>query len=117
MNYHLLQKLFLLLALPIWTNLISIAESKTTKIQRIVLTGNRILTDNEIRKIMKTQVGEDFDETELQKDFDRIVAQFYKLGCRFARIDKDRLFVKQFDRGLYLHIHIDEGLIGKITVE
>ena len=117
LNYQLLRKLFLLLALPIWTNLISVAEAKTTKIQRIVLTGNRILTDNEIRKIMKTQVGKDFDKTELQEDFDRIVAQFYELGCRFARIDKERLLVKQFDRGLYLHIHIDEGVIGKITVE
>ena len=70
LNYQLVRKLFLLLlALPIWTNLISFAEAKTTKIQRIVLTGNRILTDNEIRKIMKTQVGKDFDKTELQGDF------------------------------------------------
>ncbi len=100
-----------------WTSLTAITQTETTEIHRIVLTGNQILTDNEIRDVMQTRVGQTFDPIQLKQDFDQIINRFHAQGYHFARIDEDRLLIKQFDRGLYLHIHIDEGTIGKITVE
>ena len=95
-----------------WTSLTAITQTETTEIHRIVLTGNQILTDNEIRDVMQTRVGQTFDPIQLKQDFDQIINRFHAQGYHFAQIDEGRLLIKQFDRGLYLHIHIDEGTIG-----
>jgi len=117
LNNQSLKQLVLIGVLLTWTSLTAIAQTETTKIHRIVLTGNQILTDNEIRDVMQTRVGQTFDPIQLKQDFDQIINRFHAQGYHFARIDEDRLLIKQLDRGLYLHIHIDEGTIGKITVE
>ena len=101
----------------VFVSLASVAGIPAPKIQQIVLTGNQRLADSEIRTIMQTQIGQVFDQELLNRDFERIVTYFQQQGYHFARIDKERLLIKQFERGIYLHIHIDEGMIGNITVE
>ncbi|MAT78823.1 hypothetical protein CMK14_27315 [Candidatus Poribacteria bacterium] len=114
-------RLWLLLlgtSLPlIVVSLASVAGTLAPTIQQIVLTGNRRLADSEIRAIMQTQIGQVFDRELLNRDFEKIITHFQQQGYRFARIDNERLLIKQFERGIYLHIHIDEGMIGIITVE
>jgi hypothetical protein len=95
-------RLWLLLlgtSLPlIVVSLASVAGTLAPTIQQIVLTGNRRLADSEIRAIMQTQIGQFFDQELLNRDFQKIVTYFQQQGYRFARIDKERLLIKQFHR-------------------
>ncbi len=86
-------------------------------VRNIILKGNESFSNRQIRALMQTQLGENYDEELLQQDFDRIVDFYSERGFRFARIDAERLFIKKFSDGVYLRIYIDEGKIGKITVE
>ena len=90
------------------------AESKL--IRNIVLTGNRFISDQQIRDLMVTNVNQTYNPDLLEKDFQRIITFYQDNGYRFARIDRNTLFTKQFSEGVYLRIHIDEGKIGGIIV-
>ena len=90
------------------------AESKL--IRNIVLTGNKFISDQQIRDLMVTNVNQTYNPDLLEKDFQRIITFYQDNGYRFARIDRNTLFTKQFSEGVYLRIHIDEGKIGGIIV-
>ena len=85
-------------------------------IRNIVLTGNRFISDQQIRDLMVTNVNQTYNPDLLEKDFQRIITFYQDNGYRFARIDRNTLFTKQFSEGVYLRIHIDEGKIGGIIV-
>ena len=86
-------------------------------VRKIILRGNEAFSDEQLRLGMQTEVGETYDEELLRKDFKRIIGFYRKNGFSFARIDEKRLFKKGFADGVYLHIYIDEGRIGQLTVE
>ncbi len=86
-------------------------------VRKIILRGNEAFSDEQLRLGMQTEVGETYDDELLRKDFERIVGFYRKNGFSFARIDEKRLFKKGFADGVYLHIYIDEGRIGQLTVE
>ena len=86
-------------------------------VRKIILRGNEAFSDEILRNGMRTEVGKIYDEEALREDFRRIIRHYRKSGFSFARIDEKRLFKKGFADGVYLHIYIDEGRIGKLTVE
>lgn len=86
-------------------------------VRKIILRGNQAFSDEQLRRGMRTEVGEIYDEELLKEDFDRIIGFYRKSGYSFARIDEERLFKRGFPDGVYLHIYIDEGRIGELTVE
>ncbi len=86
-------------------------------VRKIILRGNEAFSDEQLRQGMRTEVGAVYDEEILKQDFDRIIGFYRKSGYSFARIDEKRLFKKGFPDGVYLHIYIDEGQIGQLTVE
>ena len=86
-------------------------------VRKIILRGNEAFSNKQLRQGMQTEVGETYDEELLREDFKRIVGFYRKNGFSFARIDEKRLFKRSFPDGVYLHIYIDEGRIGQLTVE
>ena len=86
-------------------------------VRKIILRGNEAFSDEQLRQGMRTEVGEIYDEDLLAGDFKRIIRFYRKNGFSFARIDEKRLLKKGFADGVYLHIYIDEGRIGELTVE
>lgn len=86
-------------------------------IQNIVLSGNESFSDEQIHAKMKTEIGANYDEEVLKQDFERIIEFYRKHGFQFARIDEMRQLIKEFADGVFLHIYIDEGTIGEISVE
>ena len=86
-------------------------------VRKIILRGNEAFSDEQLRQGMRTEVGAVYDEEILKQDFDRIIGFYRKSGYSFARIDEKRLFKKGFPDGVYLHIYIDEGQIGQLSVE
>ena len=86
-------------------------------VRKIILRGNEAFPDEQLRRGMRTDVGEIYDEVLLREDFKRIIGFYRKNGFSFARIDEKRLLKKGFHDGVYLHIYIDEGRIGNLTVE
>ncbi len=86
-------------------------------VRKIILRGNEAFSDEQLRRGMRTEVGEIYDEVLLREDFKRIIDFYKKNGFSFARIDEERLLKKGFHDGVYLHIYIDEGRIGNLTVE
>lgn len=86
-------------------------------VRKIILRGNEAFSDEQLRRGMRTEVGEIYDEVLLREDFKRIIDFYKKNGFSFARIDEERLLKKGFQDGVYLHIYIDEGRIGNLTVE
>ncbi|MFB3042026.1 MAG: POTRA domain-containing protein, partial [Candidatus Poribacteria bacterium] len=86
-------------------------------IQNIVLSGNESFSDEQIHAKMKTNIGASYDEEVLKQDFERIIEFYRKNGFQFARIDEMRQLIKEFADGVFLHIYIDEGTIGEISVE
>ena len=86
-------------------------------VRKIILRGNEAFPDEILRQGMRTEVAEIYDEELLKEDFNRIIGFYKKHGFSFARIDEKRLLKKGFPDGVYLHIYIDEGRIGQLTVE
>ena len=86
-------------------------------VRKIILRGNEAFSNKQLRQGMQTEVGETYDEELLREDFKRIVGFYRKNGFSFARIDEKLLFKRSFPDGVYLHIYIDEGRIGQLTVE
>ena len=86
------------------------------RVRNIIVRGTTAFSDREILDIMQTKVGWYFTEEQLQQDFENIIAAYEENGYRFARIEEELLSIKKFPDGVYIRIHIDEGMIGKITV-
>ena len=85
-------------------------------IRNIVVVGNEAYAENQIRDVMHSQIGEDYDAEILKQDLERIVAFYQRNGFQFVHIDEEQVTIKRFSDGIYLRIPIDEGRIGKITV-
>ena len=65
---------------------------------------------------MQSQVGDNYDPNLLRQDF-QWIASFYQMhGYQFARVDEEQLVALKFSDGVYLRIYIDEGRIGRITI-
>ena len=90
---------------------------ESDRIRNIVLSGNESFSDEQIHAKMTTEIGANYDEEVLKQDFERIIEFYRKNGFQFARIDEMRQLIKEFADGVFLHIYIDEGTIGKISVE
>ncbi len=93
------------------------AVAKSYLIRKIVLRDNESFSDEQLRRGMRIEVGKTYSNVQLKEDFDRIVGFYHKNGFSFARIDENLSLKKEFSDGLYLHIYVDEGRVGKITVE
>ncbi len=51
-------------------------------VQRIVFEGNTVLSDTELREVMRTEVGDTFTSAVAQEDFGRIVRAYQERGYR-----------------------------------
>ena len=85
-------------------------------IRNIVLVGVEAYDEAEIRDVMRSKIGEDYDAEILIHDLEQIVAFYQRNGFQFARINEEQVTIRNFSDGVYLRIHIDEGKIGKISV-
>ena len=85
-------------------------------IRNIVLVGVEAYEENQIRGVMRSKIGEDYDAEILKQDLEQIVAFYQRNGFKFARINEDQVAIRNFSDGVYLRIPIDEGIIGKISV-
>ncbi len=86
-------------------------------IRNIILTGNEAFSSEELRGLMQSQVGGNYNLELLHRDFDRIASFYQEHGFQFAQVDEERLVLLKFPDGVYLRIYIDEGRIGRITVK
>lgn len=89
-------------------------DTDAMMIQSLVFRGNRVFSQQELKKLMQTQEGEIFDRDRFEKDLSAIVSHYRKAGYTFARINNPAQ--RLFPNGVYLMIELDEGIIGKVSV-
>ena len=97
---------------------IFLSEGPITKISQIHFSGNRLLSENELRLLMQTHEGEVLNGQVLEKDFDAILARYETLGRAFAKISIaaiERIANSATEAGLRLHLAIHEGAWVKIA--
>ena len=66
---------------------------------------------------MQSQSGGDYNLELLHRDFEQIASFYQEHGYQFAQVDEEQLVLLKFSDGVYIRIYIDEGIIGKITVQ
>ena len=110
-------KCFCPLALIFFIFLPQALPADSIPIRNIIVTGNEAFSSEEILGLMQSQVGVDYDLELLHRDFERIASFYQAHGFQFARVDEEQLVLLKFSDGVYLRIYIDEGIIGKITVQ
>ena len=86
-------------------------------IRNIIVTGNEAFSSEEILGLMQSQVDGDYDPDQLHRDFEQIASFYQEHGYQFARVDEEQLVLLKFSDGVYIRFYIDEGIIGRITVQ
>ena len=109
-----LHKLLMILIISAMFPQILFADSNL--IRNIVVVGNEAYSENQIRDVMQSQIGMNYDAEILTHDLDEIVAFYQRYGFQFANIDEEQVVIKRFSDGVYLRIPIDEGKIEQIAV-
>ncbi len=97
---------------------IFLSEGPITKISQIHFSGNRLLSENELRLLMQTHEGDALNSQVLEKDFNAILSRYETLGRPFAKISIaaiERNANSASESGLKLHIAIHEGAWVKIA--
>lgn len=87
-----------------------------TVIQSLAFRGNMVFSWQQLKKIVKSREGMEFDQKQFEKDLSAIVSHYHKEGYTFARIKNPARNTRFFPDGVYLMIEIDEGIIGDISV-
>jgi len=93
-----------------------IAEGKTSKIKKVIFTGNKAIPAKELKKIIAsreknilsfiTSAGM-YKEDDLEKDVDRITGYYYGHGYLQAKVDRPVVDFKE--DGIYITINVFEG--------
>ncbi len=109
-----LHKLLMILVISAMFPQILFADSNL--IRNIVVVGNEAYSENQIRDVMQSRIGMNYDAEILTHDLDEIVAFYQRYGFQFANIDEEQVVIKRFSDGVYLRIPIDEGKIEQIAV-
>ncbi len=97
---------------------IFLCEGPITKISQIHFSGNRLLSENELRLLMQTHEGDALNGQVLEKDFNAILSRYETLGRPFAKISIaaiERNANSASEAGLRLHLAIHEGSWVKIV--
>jgi outer membrane protein insertion porin family len=97
---------------------IFLSEGPITKISQIHFSGNRLLSENELRLLMQTHEGDALNGQVLEKDFNAILSRYETLGRPFAKISIaaiERNINSASESGLKLRIVIHEGASVKIA--
>lgn len=92
-------------------------QNAASVVRSLVISGNDSFPEAQLRSLMQTDVWGTYDEAVLKQDFDAIVRFYHAEGFLFARVPVEKLAVKQFGDGVYIRFEIDEGIIGKITLD
>ena len=93
-----------------------IAEGKTTKIKKVIFTGNKAIPSKALKKIIAsreknilsfiTSAGM-YKEDDLEKDVDRITGYYYGHGYLQAKVDRPVVDFKE--NGIYITFNVFEG--------
>lgn len=97
---------------------INITKSNKVKVHKIYIEGNKVLSDNRVKRAMK-KTNENgnllnlfkqkkFVEQDYQDDLERIIQKYNELGYRDAKILKDSV-VKYNDNRVDVYIDVEEG--------
>lgn len=91
----------------------SVLGNQVKIVREIVITGNHSFSHKQILSLMQTEVGKQYDADTLKKDTEKITRFYVKNDITYARVKN---IPKKFNDGIYISIEIDEGKIGKITL-
>lgn len=100
---------------------IFLSEGPLTRITEIQFSGNRALSENDLRLLMKTREGDVLDNETLEKDFEAVLSRYERLGRPFAKISiarVERIETRTDDgiaTGLKLSLAIEEGPVVQIA--
>jgi outer membrane protein insertion porin family len=104
-------------------------ENSKVEVRRVNFTGNRHVTDQELRDVMLTQAGDLFSavtssgtyrEDVFQRDLTLIQGYYFDRGYINVKVAEPRLELSADKRSLYISIAIDEGeqyRIGSIEMK
>ena len=98
---------------------VNIDEGKKVKIEEVELVGNKMISERDIKKLMKTKRGKRFDETLMKGDLKVIIDNYRQNGFVKAKIIKSGKDLNPEQDGLIIRIEIEEGSqfrVGKIEV-
>ncbi|MDW8464657.1 MAG: BamA/TamA family outer membrane protein [Chloroherpetonaceae bacterium] len=93
-------------------------EGKPTRIGEIHLVGNRTLSTDALRFLMRTHEGDALDSETLEQDFNAILEKYEELGRPFSKISiaaLERVQNKASEPVLRLVICVQEGALVKIA--
>lgn len=99
-------------------------EGEKTRVKKVRIEGNRVLSDKEVRSVLKTKKrrffrGGDFKEDVFAEDLERIVALYGEHGYLDAKVVDRRLDYDEEMKNLEVVIIVEEGpqyRIGDVTV-
>lgn len=101
---------------------IFLSEGNLTKIAQIQFSGNRALSESDLRLMMSTREGDALDSETLEKDFDAVLSRYETLGRPFAKISvaaieriEMRASESETSVGLKLSLAIEEGALVRIV--
>lgn len=95
----------------------NIDRGERTKIKEVILRGNEVLSDNQIKKLMKETREQSlrflfnsskFIQDSYEEDKQMIIDRYNELGKRDAQIIKDSIYFVEDDR-INIELFIDEG--------
>lgn len=92
----------------------AIQEGRKARIKHIGVEGNEVLSDREVRKLMKTRkarwfLGGKFDEAKFEADLKTVLDEYGNLGRLEADIAKTDMTYSPNGKKLSLTVHVSEG--------
>jgi outer membrane protein insertion porin family len=102
-----------------------ITEGRKVRIKHIDFIGNRQLTTDEIREVMKAKPdgffsGGDFNPKELAEDRERIIQLYKSMGLLDVTVEEPELDFTEDGKGIDVYFVVEEGVqyfVGDITWE
>src|ERR1041384_696855 len=100
---------------------IAIREGERAPVAAVRLTGNSALDAGQLLRGSETRPGEPLDKQALERDIDRMLASYERIGRPFARVEVDSIFIEREGdaAGLVVSLRIEEGpavTVDEITV-
>jgi outer membrane protein insertion porin family len=104
-----------------------IAEGKTSKVKKVIFTGNKAIPSKELKKIMATREKNIlsfitsagmYKEDDLEKDVDRVMGYYYGHGYLQVKVDRPAVDFKE--DGIYITFNVFEGnqfTIGSVDMQ
>lgn len=91
----------------------TIDEGPRFKLGEIVIRGNEIFSEEELRRDMEIAAGEYYDARKLRTDLENLQNKYYELGRLFSKVDVDRRF-REDSGWVDLQFMINEDRVTKI---